>query len=189
MTFVYPHLNMDDINKLQVQHMLAEIEGIKRSLKHYNKLRKRFNLSKNICKYIGLGVFVTVEVAGVGLLIVATGGTAVPLVLPAILCGAGLASPLIDLALCKYFSQRKHLYTEKCKHIQSTLDRLYIFMKDAMSDSVIDEKEINKFREIITEYNTTQIKEENGKQEKITSRATMKSVVEKIKLLESKIST
>jgi len=185
MTSVYPHLNMDDINKLQVQHMLAEIEGIKRSLKHYKKLRKRFNLIKNICKYIGLGVFVSVEVAGVGLLIVATGGTAVPLVLPAILCGAGLASPLIDLALCKYFSKRKHLYTEKCKHIQSTLDKLYIFMKDAMSDSVIDEKEINKFREIITEYNTTQIKEEA----KLTNRATMEDVVQKIKLLESKIST
>ena len=163
---LYPEfIPLDESLRKDVRHMLEKIDCIKKDLKHNNKLKKRFNKCKNIWKYLGYGLF-GVLIAGDIVVSIFLPGIAVPIVL----AGTALGEFLISEIVSGYFGKKKSVYTKKCKHIQTTLDKMDVFIRDAVADKKIEEAEIKRFQVILNEYEegVVEIKEESKNEEKYT---------------------
>jgi hypothetical protein len=86
---------------------------------------------------VGIPIAVALAVSGAGLTLAEFIGTNV------------LEDSLVNIKLNKY--------ENKCKHLKQWVDGMFLFKTDVLKDGVIDEKEINQWKDMLKLYDTSLI--------------------------------
>ena len=155
---LYPPIyNESELNGLNIKKDISlikfKLDTIKKDLKHYSKLSKRFNNINNIIKYTSFTVLVSTEVGAVILSLLSTGGLLTPVIIGVSFCLEMMISHLINDGIIK--RKRDH-YRDVSKKIESFLDKFYIFSVKANQDGKIDYEEMKEYNQLLVEYNTIQ---------------------------------
>jgi hypothetical protein len=143
--------------KLQADNLFFKLEQIEKELQHYHKLKNKWNLFKNILHYSKYPFAVILGGLDVGLIFT---GVGIPIAVALAVSGAGLTlaevistnvleDSLVNIKLNKYET--------KCKHLKQWVDRMYLFKTDVLKDGVIDEKEINQWKDMLKLYDKSLI--------------------------------
>jgi glutathione S-transferase len=144
--------SMNESNQLlkaQVENLFIKLNQLKRELKHYHKLKKRWNILKNILHY---STYFIAAALGVGDILLFF----IPIIGP-YLAGGGATLTVGEVLSINIFEdtlvhKKVEYYHKKCKHLTKWIERMYIFKTDALRDGLIDDKEIQQWRSILTEY-------------------------------------
>ena len=136
--------------------MLEKKAALEKDLKHYKKLKSTWNRIDLGLK-IGGGILVgSMTIAGVVCGVVVAPHLLIPILAPQvpIIIGAvegGLATILIGLNI-GVTSRKKKYHKEKCKIVQSYLDKIWLYIEKARQDSIITVVELEGFNKLIEEY-------------------------------------
>ena len=151
---IYPIITQDkvlnNLSKIRITSMMDRITEIKKQLKHYKKLKHRWGVAQITARVSGLTIAGILSVGGSVIGFVTTGGLVVPLVLTGSAALEGVISEIIADGLCL---SKKNKFNDKCKIIEDTLNRLYIFIQKASEDNIIDNKELDEYYKIIEAFN------------------------------------
>ena len=159
---LYPKLvtagEADEMIRRKINEKNSEIIKIKftelqSSLKHYDKIRRRYARLSNSVRIVGI---VVGSLFGAGSVITGsllTAGIAVPVVVPIALGAATIVEGLIaEGALRTYFKSRKHYFNKKCDIIKKYSNRIFLFEAKALEDQIITVEELKLFHELIDAY-------------------------------------
>ena len=139
----------------RIKHMNSEYDTLKRDLKHYIKLKKKWNNVDLGFKVTGLVVIsitgISAAICGTlaGPLIVPFTAPAVPIVLGVLSSGESLLLSGLVMGLTK---RKIKKFNSKCKLIQSYLDKLYYYIEHSKQDHIITLNEIQGFDNLMNEY-------------------------------------
>ena len=161
--------------KLQSENLFNKLEQIEKEFKHYNKLKHKWNIFKNILHYSKYPLAVILGGLDVALIFTGIG-------IPLALIGAGVTigevvgtnvfeDTVVNLKIDKY--------NKECKHIKEWIDKMYIFKVEALKDNVIDAKEIQQWKQLLIEYE----KETNIQSSKNDSKIDLKKIQDQINIL------
>ena len=151
---LYPQISIDQveksahdqINKLEVKHMLEKIEQMKLQSKHYDKLRKNWQQGKTVIRYCCHATGIILEVGGIATTFYT--GASIPLIISAV----GILDNFSVELLAKLFDIKVNKYKNKVTIIQKYIDELYLFMKKATADNIITTEEIQDYQNILKNY-------------------------------------
>ena len=176
---IYPSLSVSESEKNSLQKaesdlLFYKLTQIEKELKHYKKLKKKWNVFKNILHYakyptaiVLLGGDIALAFTGIGI--------------PVAIIGAGITiGELISVNVLEDTLVKNKIknYDNHCKHLQSWIDKMYLFKADALRDGIIDQKEINQFKDMLTEYALSLEKKNSPQKEE---KLTVKQELEKMK--------
>ena len=134
--------------KLKSENLFIRLEQIEKDFKRYNKLKHRWNTFKNILHYSkyplavilgGLDIALIFTIIGIPLAVV--GAT--------ITIGEVIGTNILEDT---YINIKVNKYNKKCKHIKEWIDKMYIFKAEVLKDNIIDNKEIQQWKQLIEEY-------------------------------------
>ena len=137
------------ILKLQSEPLFIELTQLEDKLKHYSKLKKKWNRFKNILRYSKYPIAILFAGADIGLGFIPIVGIPLAIISTAVILGEVIGANILEDS---FVNVKVNTYDRKCKHISKWLDRIYLFKQDALSDGVIDAKEIEQWKQIINEY-------------------------------------
>ena len=137
------------ILKLQDNTLFLKLTQLEDKLKHYSKLKIKWNRFKNILRYSKYPIAILFAGADIGLSFIPLVG--IPL---AIISTAVTLAEVIGANVLKdsFVNVKVNTYYKKCKHISKWLDRMYLFKQDTLRDGVIDANKIDKWKQILNEY-------------------------------------
>ena len=127
------------ILKLQADTLILKLTQLEDKLKHYSKLKRKWNRFKKILRYSKYPIAILFAGADIGSFIPIVGiplaiiSTTVPL-------GEVIGANVLEDS---FVNVKVNTYDKKCKHISKWLDRMYLFKQDTLRDGVIDAKEID----------------------------------------------
>ena len=148
--------------KLQSENLFNKLEQIEKELKHYNKLKHKWNIFKNVLHYSkyplalilgGLDVALIFTGIGIPLAIIGAGVT----------IGEVVGTNVFEDAIVNVKIDK---YNKKCKHIKEWIDKMYIFKIEELKDNVIDVKEIQQWKQLLIEYEQSLTNIQSSKNEK-----------------------
>jgi membrane glycosyltransferase len=171
------------LNEERIKHMNLEYETLKTNLKHYTKLKKKWDKIDIGFKITGITIIsitgITAAICGtvVGPLLVPLLAPAVPIVLGVI---SASESVLLSSIVMGLTTRKKKKFNSKCKLIQSYLDKLYYYIEQSKQDHIITLDEIHGFENIINEYKNEieKINEHHDEQSKVLTDHQMKKITE-----------
>ena len=139
------------INPMRVKEMLLQRDILNKDLKRYQKLNKRW---KKVDKSIKISATIFIGLTSIATAI--SSPLVKPLVYPwiPIVLGivSGTESILLGGTVFGLTNKKKKFYLDKCKHIQSYLDKMYLYIEKCKEDGIITLEEIEGFRKLIEEY-------------------------------------
>jgi len=147
---IYPQITSAELNKEKMKNLMMFHDSLVTQMKHYRKLKCKWNVVKNVMHYskypVGVAMIggdVALAFTGVGLPIAIAGGvvTAVELV----------GSNIVEDTLMKRKVQK---YRQKTLFFKEWIDKMHVFVTDATRDGIIDDKEIEQWNKLKEEYNT-----------------------------------
>jgi hypothetical protein len=155
--------NLKLIHESRVSYMLDKQTEIKKQLKHYTKIGKRWGRLDVGIKVTGLAIATSTVVGGaIAACLVAPGAVLVvgtltasqlsTLVITSLTAAETIVTGGLVIGLT---SKKKAFYREKCSVIQSFLDRMYVYIEKVRDDHLISIDELDGFKKLIDEYNTT----------------------------------
>ncbi len=151
---IYPDITqetvLNSLSKIRIKSMMDRITEIKKQLKHYRKLKHRWSVAQISARVSGLTIAGILSVGGSIIGFVTTGGLIIPIVLTGSAALEGVISEIIADGLCL---SKKNKFNDKCKIIEDTLNRLYIFIQKASEDNSIDNQELDDYYKIIEQFN------------------------------------
>ena len=148
---IYSESEVINLNiKKDIDLIKFKLVTIKKDLKHYIKLAKRFNNINNIIKYTSFTVLITSEAGAVILSLLTTAGLVTPIIIGVSGCLEMIITNLINDGLIK--KKRDH-YRDVTKKIQSFLDKFHMFSVKASQDGEIDKEEMLEYNHLLLEYN------------------------------------
>ena len=150
---LYPSVSQSEndqkgLLKLKSENLFIRLEQIEKDFKRYNKLKHRWNTFKNILHYSkyplavilgGLDIALIFTIIGIPLEVV--GAT--------ITIGEVIGTNILEDT---YINIKVNKYNKKCKHIKEWIDKMYIFKDDVLKDNIIDNKEIQQWKQLLEEY-------------------------------------
>ena len=143
------------LNIARIGEMNLQKDILKKDLKRYNKMKSRWGKIDVGLKVSGAIFASTGAVVGV-LVGTLTGPFIIPLLLPSmpIIVGVITASETLITSglVIGVTSKKKSFYREKCKIIQSYLDKMYLYFERVREDNIITLEEINSFHKLLAEY-------------------------------------
>ena len=139
------------INPMRVKEMLLQRDILNKDLKRYQKLNKRW---KKVDKSIKISATIFIGLTSIATAI--SSPLIIPLVYPwiPIFLGvlSGTESILLGGTVFGLTNKKKKFYLDKCKHIQSYLDKMYLYIEKCKEDGIITLEEIEGFRKLMEEY-------------------------------------
>ena len=147
---IYPQITSAELNKEKMKNLMMFHDSLVKQMKHYQKLKCRWNVVKNVMHYskypIGVAMIggdVALTFTGVGIPVAIAGGviTAVELV----------GSNIVEDTLMKRKVQK---YRQKTLFFKEWIDKMHVFVTDATRDGIIDDKEIEQWKRLVEEHNT-----------------------------------
>ena len=168
------------ILKLQADSLFLKVTQLEDKLKHYNKLKKKWNRLKNILRYSKYPIAILFAVADVELTFIPIVGIPLAIISTTVtLDEVIIANILVD----SFVNVKVNNYNKKCKHISTWIYRMYLFKQDTLSDGVIDLTEFTQWKEILNKYKESLNKITSPTNEE---RINLKKIKEQINLLINK---
>ena len=127
------------ILKLQADTLFLKLTQLEDKLKHYSKLKRKWNRFKNILQYSKYPVAVIFAGIDAGLIFLPIVGIPLGIISTAITLGEVIGANVLENS---FVNVKVSTYDKKCKHITKWLDRMYLFKQDTLG-GVIDAKEID----------------------------------------------
>ena len=137
------------ILKLQADTLFLKLTQLEDKLKHYSKLKKKWNRFKNILRYSKYPIAILFAGADVGLAFIPIVGIPLAIISTAVTLGEVIGANVLEDS---FVNVKVNTYDKKCKYITKWLDRMYLFKQDTLRDGVIDAKEIEQWKQILNEY-------------------------------------
>lgn len=146
---IYPQITSAELNKEKMKNLMMFHDSLVKQMKHYQKLKSRWNVVKNVMHYskypVGVAMIggdIALAFTGLGIPIAVAGGivTAVELV----------GSNIVEDTLMKRKVQK---YRQKTLFFKEWIDKMHVFVTDALRDGIIDDKEIDQWKNLIQEHN------------------------------------
>ena len=128
------------------EHMTEKQNEIKEMLKHYKKLKNRWNTIDSILKTTNL-TFTLIMAFSTAV----SASLTVPVFVPIIL-GIVSASSSTGIIAIKYSSKKKEYFKRKVRLIDEYLNKLYIFFEKSKADKIISVEEVEEFNMLLTEF-------------------------------------
>ena len=135
--------------KLQVDTLVLKLSQLENKLKHYSKLKRKWNKFKNILPYSKYPIAILFAGADIGLSFIPIIGILLAIISIAVTLGEVIGANVLEGSLVNV---KVNTYNKKCKHITKWLNRMYLLKQDTLLDGVIDAKEIDQWRQILNEY-------------------------------------
>jgi hypothetical protein len=143
------------LNEGRVKEMMNQRDALVRDLNRYKKLRKRW---KRVDTSLKVGGIITIGLTGITAAV--AGVVAPPLVIPIIAPAvpivlgvlSGTESIILGGVVMGLTQRKKKFYLDKCKIIQSHLDKVYYYTEKCKEDGIITYQELDGFRKIISDY-------------------------------------
>jgi len=126
--------------------MTEKQNEIKEMLKHYKKLKNRWNTIDSILKTTNL-TFTLIMTFSTAV----SASLTVPVFVPIIL-GIVSASSSTGIIAIKYSSKKKEYFKRKVRLIDEYLNKLYIFFEKSKADKIISVEEVEEFNMLLTEF-------------------------------------
>ena len=127
------------ILKLQADSLFAKLTQLEDKLKHYHKLKKRWNGFTNILRYSKYPIAIIFAGADVGLTFIPIVEIPLAIISTAVTLGTVIGANILE---DNFVNVKVNNYNKKCNHISKWMDRMYLFKQDTIRDGVIDTKEI-----------------------------------------------
>ena len=150
---IYPQITSAELNKEKMKNLMMFHDSLVTQMKHYRKLKCRWNVVKNVMHYskypVGIAMIggdVALAITGVGIPVAIAGGviTAIELV----------GSNIVEDTLMKRKVQK---YSQKTLFFKEWIDKMHVFVTDATRDGIIDDREIDQWKALKAEYDTALI--------------------------------
>jgi hypothetical protein len=161
-TELYPSLLLSEkenyeaaMNKSRIDEMSNKRLELDRQLKHYLKIKKRWDKADGSLKITGTILAGTSAVVGAviaGLTVPLTIPIVIPIVLGAITAGETIITSGLVMGLT---GRKKSFYREKINIIQSYIDKMFVYSEKARQDGVITVEELEGFKHLMEEYQNT----------------------------------
>ena len=160
---LYPSLDSANderayVTKLQTENLFGKLNAIEKELKHYQKLKRRWNSIKNILHYLKYPVCALMLGGDAALFLTGLGA-------PIAIASSGLTllevigSHMLEDSLVR---SKVNKYAAKAAHRKEWIDKMYVFKNEALRDYILDQKEIELWNALLAEY----AKESEGFSEK-----------------------
>ena len=147
---LYPNLlssiqtEHQQILKLQVDTLFLKLTQLEDKLKHYSKLKRKWNRFKNILLYSKYPIALLFAGAEIGLSFITIVGIPLAIISTLVTLGKVIGANVLEDS---FVNVKVNSYDKKCKHITKWLDRMYLFKQDTLRDGVIDAKEIEQWKQ------------------------------------------
>ena len=150
---VYPSISQQATEdkallKLQSENLFNKLDQLQKELKHYHKLKHKWNIFKNILHYSKYPLAIILGALDVGLIFT---GIGIPLAIIGASVTIGevigtniLEDTIVNIKVAKYHN--------KTIHIIEWIDKMYLFKQDILKDNNIDAKEIMQWKEMLQDY-------------------------------------
>ena len=133
------------ILKLQADTLFLKLTQLDDKLKHYSKLKKKWNRFKNILRYSKYPIAILFAGADIGLSFIPIVGIPLAIISTAVTLNNVINANVLEDS---FVNVKVNTYDKICKHITKWLDRMYLFKQDTLRDGVIDAKEIDQWKQI-----------------------------------------
>jgi len=177
---LYPSLSYEmDIakHKDRVRYMKDKEAQLLLKLEHYNKLRKRWTIAKNVTQ--GVGACLTISL-GALTIVISSGVLTIPVVATA-LTGTGVFTTSLATVIDKsVMSKKRKSLSKKHAHVKEVYDKLHYYFQRVCDDNVITLDEIEKFDQIAREATKIPVKP----QDKVNNEAFLEEIRTLLKTLE-----
>ena len=137
------------ILKLQADTLFLKLTQFEDKLKHYSKLKRKWNRFKNILRYSKYPIAILFAGAHIGLSSIPIVGIPLAIISTAVTLGEVIGANVLEDS---FVNVKVNMNDKKCKHITKWLDRMYLFKQDTLRDGVIDAMEIEQWNQILNEY-------------------------------------
>ena len=124
-------------------------------LKHYNKLRKRWGVVKNVTQ--GFGVFLTVSL-GILTIVISSGVLTIPVVATALTSTGVFTSSLATLIDKSLMTKKRKSLNKKHVYVKEVYDKLHYYFQKVCDDNNITLEEIEEFDKIAQGANKIPVK-------------------------------
>ena len=162
--------------KLQSENLFNKLEQIEKEFKHYNKLKHKWNIFKNILHYSKYPL--ALILGGLDVALIFTGiGIPLAIIGAGITVGEVVGTNVFEDAIV---NMKIDKYNKKCKYIKEWIDKMYIFKVEALKDNVIDVKEIQQWKQLLIEYDKCLVNIQSSKNEE---KIDLKKIQEQINTL------
>jgi hypothetical protein len=150
---LYPSLDSSQnernfITKLQTQNLFAKLGELEKELKHYTKLKRRWNRVKNVLHYCKFPLCVLM-LGGVGALFLTGLGAPIAIASSGLTLIEVIGSHLLEDSLVR---SKVNKHAAKAAHRKEWIDKMYVFKNEALRDQTLDQKEIELWNALLTEY-------------------------------------
>ena len=114
------------ILKLQTDILFSKLTQLEDKLKHYHKLKQRWNKFKNILRYSKYPIAVIFAGIDVGLIFLPVIGIPLAIISTAVTLGEVIGANVLKDS---FVNVKVNNYDKKCKHINKWIDRMYFLNK------------------------------------------------------------
>ena len=135
-----------ELEIMRVKEFKSETLHLQDLLKHYKKVKNRWNKGNTVLKIIGYSLGFTSAILTVILPITLPVLTIAPVILGSISVADGFLTEIVSLS---YTSKKKSLYREVCLSIELGISKLFLFQLKALEDGILTDEEIMKSNQII----------------------------------------
>jgi len=143
----------------RAKYIREKNEDLKNKIKHYEKLKERWNTVDSILKSIGISL---TFVLGISSSI--TGVIVFPPLIPIILGGLTASQASINsILVISLSSKKKAFYRSKVLELKRILDKCHVYFLKAIDDKEISDEEINNFNKIYNRANNISIEDDKPK--------------------------
>jgi hypothetical protein len=147
------NLVSSQLSKARANEILNKRKDFEKALLHYRKLRKKWKKANTILHGLGIGVGSTLAIAGAVTGAMLSAGTALPVLVPVLLAGAGTVEGVISNTIAFTFMKRKiHRLKDKYDLVNIYTNRLYHLYQMSIEDAKITVEEMEEFRSIVRDY-------------------------------------
>ena len=133
------------ILKLQAYTLFLKLTQLDDKLKHYSKLKKKWNRFKIILRYSKYPIAKLFAGADNGLSFILIVGITLAIISNTVTLSEVISANVLEDS---FVNVKVNTYDKKCKHITKWLDRMYLFKQDTLRDGVIHAKEIEQWKQI-----------------------------------------
>ena len=110
------HTEHQTILKIQTDSLFSKLTQLEDKLKHYNKLKKKWNRFKNILRYIKYPIAILFAVANVGLTFIFIFGIPLAIISTTVTLGKVIGANILEDSIVNV---KVNNYNNKCKHIST----------------------------------------------------------------------
>ena len=135
-----------ELEIMRVKEFKSETLHLQDLLKHYKKVKNRWNKGNTVLKIIGYSLGFASAILTVILPITLPVVTLAPVILGSISVADGFLTEIVSLS---YTSKKKSLYREVCLSIELGISKLFLFQLKALEDGILTDDEIMKSNQII----------------------------------------